>query len=90
MKPVALIEYNIKLSSVDGDVVFDPFLGSGTTLIASQMNGRKCFGIEFSEKYCDGVIKRFQEFSGVKAIHAQSGKTYDDMVKEKEAANGQG
>jgi len=62
MKPVAIVEYLIKNSSKESDVVFDPFLGSGTTLIAAEKLGRRCFGIELSPAYCDVIVKRYAKF----------------------------
>lgn len=48
----------------DGDTVFDPFLGSGTTLIAAEQLGRKCYGMEIDPKYCDVIVKRWEDFTG--------------------------
>ena len=47
--------------------IYDPFLGSGTTLIAAEQLGRKCFGMEISPAYCDVIVKRWEEFTGKKA-----------------------
>ncbi len=49
------------------DSVYDPFLGSGTTLIAAESLGRKCFGLELSPTYCDVIISRWEKFTGKKA-----------------------
>ena len=68
MKPVLLFEYLIKNSSVQGDVVLDLFLGSGTTLIACEKTGRICYGMELSPNYCDVIIKRWEEFTGKTAV----------------------
>lgn len=46
-----------------GDIVFDPFLGSGSTLIACEQTGRKCFGCEIDPKYCDVIRKRYWKFT---------------------------
>ena len=67
MKPVGLVEYLIKNSSKQEDIVLDPFLGSGTTLIACEKQSRICFGIELEPKYCDVIIKRWENFTGKKA-----------------------
>jgi site-specific DNA-methyltransferase (adenine-specific) len=79
MKPVGLIEYLIKNSSKQEDIILDPFLGSGTTLMACEKLQRFCYGIELDPKYCDVIIKRWQQFTGKEAIHEQSGKTYNSI-----------
>jgi site-specific DNA-methyltransferase (adenine-specific)/modification methylase len=63
-KPVGLIAWC--LSYAGGDV-FDPFLGSGTTLIAAEQLGRKCYGMEISPQYCDVIVKRWETLTGKKA-----------------------
>jgi DNA modification methylase len=50
--------------TLQGDVVFDQFLGSGTTMIAAEMTGRRCFGIELSAEYCGLIIARWQQLTG--------------------------
>jgi len=50
-----------------GDIVFDPFLGSGTTLIAAEQLGRKCYGLEIEPKYVDVIVKRWETLTGKKA-----------------------
>jgi len=62
MKPVELPKNAILNHSENGDIVFDPFLGSGTTLIAAEKTGRTCYGVEISPKYCDQIRKRWAEF----------------------------
>jgi DNA modification methylase len=49
-------------------IVYDPFLGSGTTLIAAHQLGRVCYGLELSPRYCDVIVKRWESLSGQKAI----------------------
>jgi DNA modification methylase len=67
MKPVGLVEYLIKNSSKQEDIILDPFLGSGTTLMACEKQGRICYGVELDPKYCDVIVKRWEEFTGFKA-----------------------
>ena len=67
MKPVGLFERAIKNSTARGGVVYDPFLGSGTTLIAAEMTKRRCFGVEIEPQYCDVIVRRWQEYTGRKA-----------------------
>ena len=76
--PVALPEFFIKAFSDNADIIFDPFMGSGTTMIAAEKNGRKSYGIEISTQYCDVIIKRWQDFTGKQATHAETGKTFDE------------
>jgi len=67
MKPVGLVEYLMKNSSKQEDIILDPFLGSGTTLIACEKQSRICYGVELDPKYCDVIIKRWENFTGKKA-----------------------
>ncbi len=68
MKPVELYVNAYLNNSKAGDIAYEPFSGSGTAFIASEKVGRKCRGIEISPHYCDVIIKRWEEFSGRKAI----------------------
>ena len=63
-KPIECMETPLK--NHEGDV-YDPFLGSGTTLIAAEKTGRKCYGMELDPKYCDVIVKRWEDFTGKKA-----------------------
>ena len=67
MKPVAMVEYLIKNSSKHEDIVLDTFLGSGSIIIACEKSNRICYGIELEPKYCDVIIKRWEDFTGEKA-----------------------
>ena len=67
MKPVALVERAIRNSSKTRDIVLDPFGGSGSTLIACEKSGRQARLIELDPKYCDVIIRRFQDYSGMAA-----------------------
>jgi DNA modification methylase len=73
MKPVALIEYLIGNSSQKGEIILDSFLGSGTTLIASEKSGRVCYGLELDPKYVDVIVERWEKFTGQKAELIQGG-----------------
>lgn len=68
VKPLQLVADAIMDCSNHGDTILDLFLGSGTTLIASEKTGRTCYGMELSEKYCDVIIKRWEDFTGQKAV----------------------
>ena len=76
-KPVELVEKAINNSSKSGDIVVDVFGGSGSTLIACEKTGRINCSMELDPKYCDVIIKRWQEFTGKKAIHAETGEAFD-------------
>jgi site-specific DNA-methyltransferase (adenine-specific) len=67
MKPVALFEYQLLNNTKGGDIVLDSFGGSGTTLIAAEKNGRVARLMELDPKYCDVIVKRWEEFTGKKA-----------------------
>lgn len=68
VKPVAMIADAIKDASKRGEIVFDPFLGSGTTLLAAEKVGRICYGVEFEPKYIDTAIRRGQQMTGKDAV----------------------
>jgi DNA modification methylase len=75
--PVGLPEFFIKAYTDPDDVVFDPFMGSGSTLMAAEKNGRNAYGLELSPLYVDLIINRWQDFSGKVAIHAETGEKFD-------------
>ena len=77
--PVYLPENIIDNFSNKNSIVIDCFLGSGTTLIAAEKKNRKCYGMELDEKYCDVIVKRWQEYTGKKAIHAESGDEFVEV-----------
>ena len=66
-KPIELVGNEIQISSNSNSLVADPFLGSGTTLIACEKTGRKCFGLEIDPHYTDVCVKRWEDFTGKKA-----------------------
>lgn len=68
IKPVDMVADKIQISSTKGGNVFDPFGGSGTTLIACEQTGRRCFMMEVEPKYCDVIIRRWENFTGEKAV----------------------
>ena len=74
-KPVALAEKAILNHSVG--LIADFFGGSGSTLIACEKNNRNCVMMEFNPAYCDVIIKRWQDFTGKQAIHAETGEPFD-------------
>jgi site-specific DNA-methyltransferase (adenine-specific) len=68
MKPVALFEYQLLNNTKGGDIVLDSFGGSGTTMIAAEKNGRVGYLMELDPKYCDVIVKRWEQFTGKKAV----------------------
>lgn len=78
MKPVELVERAVKNSSKTQDIVLDPFGGSGTTLIACEKLGRQCRMVELDPKYVDVIVKRWEEFTKQKAVHAESGRPFGE------------
>lgn len=77
MKPVAMLENQIKIVSDANDVVVDIFGGSGSTLIACEKTNRHARLMELDPKYCDVIIKRWQDFTGQQAVHAETGEAFD-------------
>jgi DNA modification methylase len=75
-KPLELAERAIRNSTRAGELVLDPFLGSGTTLIASERTGRKCYGIELDPLYCDVIVRRYIAFAGEKALSSELANRY--------------
>lgn len=82
VKPVALVADAILDCSARGDLVLDPFLGSGTTIIAAERTGRRCYGIEIDPLYVDTIIRRWQAFTGGVALHAVTGDTFNSRDVE--------
>jgi hypothetical protein len=85
-KPVRMIADAILDVSSRGDIVIDAFLGSGTTIIAAERVGRRCFGIEIDPHFADIIARRFQRHSGEPAIHVPTGKTFDEIAAERLAS----
>jgi len=85
MKPIPLIENAIINSSKSGHLVIDMFLGSGSTMIACEKTNRKCYGMELDEKYCEVIIKRWEQYTGKKATLESTGQTYEELKQERGA-----
>lgn len=77
MKPVELFEYQMLNNTKGADIVLDSFGGSGTTVIAAEKHGRHARLIELDPRYCDVIIKRWQDFTGQEAVHAETGEAFD-------------
>ncbi len=87
VKPVAMVADAILDCTERGDIVLDAFLGSGTTVIAAERTGRRCYGLELDPAYVDTAIRRWQALTGGSARHAASGRLFDDLAREAEAGD---
>jgi len=83
MKPVELVDRALRNSSKSRDTVLDPFGGSGSTLIACERSGRQARLIEMEPKYCDVIIRRWQEYSGKQAVLESDGRAFKDLAVER-------
>jgi DNA modification methylase len=88
VKPVALIADAILDSTCRTDIVLDPFLGSGSTLIAAEKVGRRCRGIELDPAYVDTIIRRWQRWSGAQARRRSDHALFDDLGAAADEAAG--
>ncbi|MBV9843098.1 MAG: DNA modification methylase [Sphingomonadaceae bacterium] len=81
-KPIDLVADAILDSTARGEIVLDPFLGSGTTLIAAAKVARIGYGMDLDPLYVDASIRRLQRWTGLQAVHEQSGRLFDDIERE--------
>ena len=77
-KPVECLRRPIVNNSRPGEAIYDPFLGSGSSVIAAEMSGRVCYGIELNPAYVDIAVRRWQQFTGRTARHQASGRSFDE------------
>jgi DNA modification methylase len=68
----------IENNSLPGDSIYEPFSGSGTTIIAAEQTGRRCYAMELAPQYVDVAVRRWQRFTGNQAIHATTGQPFGD------------
>ena len=85
-KPVECMRRPILNNSTRGDAVYEPFCGSGTTLIAAENTGRVCLGIEIDPRYCDVVVGRWQKLTEGKAVLESDGRAFDELAQGHRAA----
>lgn len=64
--------------------MIDSYLGGGTGVIAAERTGRRCYGLELDPRYVDAIVRRWQNFTGGDAHHASSGRTFNELQKERE------
>jgi DNA modification methylase len=86
VKPVHLVADAILDCTARGDIVLDPFLGSGSTLIAAERVGRRCFGMDIDPTYIDVAIRRWQRHTGGGAVLAATGQTFDEVAAARSSA----
>ena len=87
VKPVRMIADAILDVTARGDIVIDGFLGSGTTIIAAERVGRRCFGTELDPAYADTIIRRFERHSGEAAIHVETGLSFTELAAGRSTEN---
>jgi DNA modification methylase len=87
VKPAAMVADAILDCSARDEIVLDAFLGSGTTLIAAERTGRRCYGLELDPTYVDTTIRRWEALTGGSARHAGTGRSFDDLARELEASD---
>ena len=78
--PRALVEFFVKAFSDPGDSVFDPFLGSGTTIAAAHVLGRRGCGCEISPAYCDVILRRIAHLAETEAVLAETGEAFSKVA----------
>ena len=83
-KPVECMRRPMLNNSSPGQAVYEPFCGSGTSIIAAQQTGRICYAIELNPIYVDVAVKRWQEFTGHKAKLKATGEAFDAVAPEQE------
>ena len=84
-KPLELLRRPILNHTTRGDAVYDPFLGSGTTLIAAESTGRTCYGMDIDPRYVDVIVQRWQKVTGGSATLASEGRTFDAVAAQRSA-----
>jgi DNA modification methylase len=82
-KPLELMRRPILNHTKRGAVVYDPFLGSGTTLMAAEVTERICLGIDIDPQYIDVAVLRWQQFTGKEATLAGDGRTFNEIKTER-------
>jgi DNA modification methylase len=85
-KPVELMRRAILNHTAAGDSVFDPFLGSGTTLVAAERTRRRCYGMDIDARYVDMAVRRWQELTGQQAVLEADGKSFDAVCEQRTAS----
>ena len=82
-KPVECMRRPIVNHTKRSDVIYDPFLGSGTTMMAAELTERVCFGLDIDPRYVDVAVIRWQDFTGANAILEGDGRTFEQVKAER-------
>jgi DNA modification methylase len=90
VKPVRMIADAIMDCTARGDIVLDACMGSGSTLLGAERTGRRCFGLEIDPHYVDTIVRRWQAYTRKQAVHAESGKFFNQLEAEAEEARSGG
>jgi DNA modification methylase len=85
VKPVRLVADALQDCSKRNGLILDPFLGSGTTLIAAETAGRRCAGLELEPRYVDTIVRRWEQITGGEAILAATGQSFEAMARSRAA-----
>lgn len=88
VKPVALVADAIKDCSHRRDVILDPFMGSGTTIVAAEKTGRRAYGIELHPTYVDTAVQRWEKLTGEAAIEQKTGVTFEELARDRQENRG--
>jgi DNA modification methylase len=83
VKPVAMLEDALLDMTERGDIVIDPFLGSGSTLIAAEKTGRRCRGVELDPLYVDVILRRYEAVTGRPAVLESTGETFAELAQRR-------
>ena len=86
-KPVECMRRPMQNNSGDGDTIYEPFLGSGTSLIAAETMGRVCLGVELEPRFVDVAIRRWEAFTGKAATRLTDGRAFKDLARERQRKN---
>lgn len=82
-KPIECMKRPIENNSAPGDAVYEPFSGSGTTIIAAEMTGRRCYAVELNPAYVDVAVRRWQDFTGREATLEGDGRTFAQLTEHR-------
>jgi DNA modification methylase len=85
-KPVELMRKPIRNHTLPGEAVYEPFCGSGTTLLAAEQTERVCYAVELDPKYIDVIIRRWQQYTGKQAVLDGDGRTFDEIADQRSVA----